>query len=71
MRLVRGHIRLFGAFPDVPLESIERHLGLKRAMTRKHAGSLEEKGLIKKVGSRPLTFALTEKGEIGLGIGDV
>lgn len=63
--------RLFGAFPDTPLESIEKHLRLKRAMTRKHAGTLEEKGLIKKVGSRPLTFALTEAGELGLGIGDV
>lgn len=66
-----AQFRLFGAFPDVLLESIESHLGLKRAMTRRHAGSLEEKGLIKKVGSRPLTFALTEKGETGLGIGDV
>lgn len=63
--------RLFGAFADVPLESIEKHLGLKKAMTRKHAGALEEKGLIKKAGSRPLTFALTETGELSLGIGDV
>ena len=39
-------------------------------MTRKHAGALEEKGLIKKVGSRPLTFALTDAGELSLGIGD-
>ena len=66
-----AQFRLFGAFPDAPLESIEKHLGLKRAMTRRHAGTLEEKGLIKKVGSRPLTFALTEKGEAGLGIGGV
>lgn len=66
-----AQFRLFGAFPDVPLESMEQHLGLKRAMTRKHARVLEEKGLIKKVGGRPLRFVLTEKGEVGLGIGDV
>lgn len=66
-----AQLRLFGAFPDAPLERIETHLGLKRAMTRRHAGSLEERGLVKKVSSRPITFVLTKKGETGLGIGDV
>lgn len=63
-----AQFRLFGAFPDVPLKGMEEYLGLKRAMTRRHAGILEERGLVKKAGSRPLRFTLTEKGEIGLGI---
>ena len=63
-----AQFRLFGAFPDVPLKGIGEYLGLKRAMTRKHAGILEKRGLVKKAGSRPLRFTLTEKGEIVLGI---
>ena len=61
---------LFGAFPDVPVDSMEEYLGLRREMTRRHVRSLEEKGLAKKVSGRPLRFALTEKGEALLGIGD-
>lgn len=62
---------LFGAFPDVSLEDIGVHLGLKREMTRKHVRALEEIGLVKKVSARPLRFALSEQGETALGIGDV
>lgn len=61
---------LFGAFPDVPIEGMEKYLGLRREMTRKHVRALEERGLTKKVSGRPLRFALTEKGETLLGIGD-
>lgn len=61
---------LFGAFPDVPIEVMEEYLGLRREMTRKHVKALEEMGLARKVSGRPLRFALTEKGEALLGIGD-
>ena len=62
---------LFGAFPDVPIEAMEEYLGLRREMTRKHVKALEGRGLAKKVSARPLRFALTEKGRVELGIGDV
>ncbi len=59
---------LFGAFPDVPMRAMQQYLGLGREMTRKHAAVLEERGLIEKIGARPLRFALAEKGRKLLGI---
>lgn len=62
---------LFGSFPDVPLRALSDYLGLKDAMTRRYTRSLEEKGLVSTLSTRPLRFALSKAAMDELGIDGV
>ncbi|MGI6221321.1 MAG: Fic family protein [Coriobacteriales bacterium] len=52
---------IFGAFPDTTLEEIAINLEVGAQMARKYVGRLETAGLVKRVGTRPLRFALATK----------
>ncbi|MST59803.1 hypothetical protein [Parafannyhessea umbonata] len=53
---------LFAAFPSIQLEEATAYMRMGRQSTRKHLGSLVEKGLVSQVGSRPLRFELSADG---------
>lgn len=53
---------LFAAFPSIQLEEATTYMRMGRQSTRKHLGSLVEKGLVNQVGGRPLRFELSADG---------
>ncbi|MGN0295826.1 MAG: Fic family protein [Parafannyhessea sp.] len=53
---------LFAAFPSIQLEEATAYMRMGRQSTRKHLGSLVEKGLVNQVGGRPLRFELSADG---------
>lgn len=53
---------LFAAFPAIQLDEATAYMRMGRQSTRKHLGSLVEKGLVSQVGGRPLRFELSADG---------
>lgn len=53
---------LFAAFPSIQLEEATAYMRMGRQPTRKHPGSLVEKGLVNQAGGRPLRFELSADG---------
>lgn len=53
---------LFAAFPSIQLDEAMAFMRMGRQSTRKHLGSLVEKGLVSQVGGRPLRFELSADG---------
>lgn len=59
-----AQVKLFGMFDAVSVHEISKHLGCSAQTARKHAASLEARGLIETASKRPLSFRLSERGNL-------
>lgn len=62
-----AQLDLFATFPEASQDAIASHIGLSKQQSRVYTKSLEEKGLVNRMSSRPLRFCLSDQSRDGLG----